>query len=103
MVIKLHLKQCLTSTLNPFRKVDEVEAELEFRYVTDADLKALQDVTSSYDKATGKAIPMDRRVNIDWWLDTYSKPLNKPTLDGFSMTMQMMIGKTCYSVQEWYW
>ena len=33
---------------------------------------------------------MDRRVNIDWWLDTYSKPLNKPTLDGFSMTMQMM-------------
>ena len=60
------------TSVESFRKVDEAQAELEFRYVTDADLKALQDVTSPYDKATGKAIPMDRRVNIDWWLDTYS-------------------------------
>ena len=71
MVITLHLKQCLR-TVESFRKVDEVQAELEFRYVTDADLKALQDTTSSYDKATGKALPMDRRVDIDWWLDIFN-------------------------------
>ena len=78
---KITFETMLDQPAESFRKVDEVQAELEFRYVTDADLKALQDVTSPLIK---QLVSNWIKSLIDWWLDTFMNHLN---IDGFSMTI----------------
>ena len=75
-----------------FRKIDEVEAELEFRYISEADLETLKSLTATFDSTTNYPTPMAREQDIDWWIDTYSKPMYKPSLDGFKMQMNVVSG-----------
>ena len=93
-----------------FRSVDNIEVELEFRYITSADLETLRNVTST-DPAVNQqrgysengapifktfngTSAFDTTVDIDWWVDTYTKPLTNPSLDGFSMKLSANNGGT---------
>ena len=35
-------------------------------------------------------IPFDKSVDVDWWVDNYTKPFTNPSLDGFSMSLSVM-------------
>ena len=83
-----------------FRSIDEVEAELEFRYVTPSDLETLKQLTSDGAGSLETSFaskrtptPMLRNVDLDWWVETYTKPMYKPSLDGFSMDMTILSGE----------
>ena len=95
-----------------FRSVDDVEVELEFRYITRGDLETLKNLTVSTRPADirrsevvsnieggevlrGAALDLqafDKTVDINWWVETYTKPLKNPSLDGFSMKLSASNG-----------
>ena len=93
-----------------FRSVDNVEVELEFRYISTADLQTLKNLTSAGNPKdqTGYRVDsnspiyktfetrtaFDTTVDIDWWVETYTKPLSNPSLDGFSMKLSANNGGT---------
>ena len=91
-----------------FRSVDNVEVELEFRYITTADLETLKNLTSFEPKNRNRMYDsnspifetfsgrtaFDTTVDVDWWVDTYTKPLSNPSLDGFSMKLSANNGGT---------
>ena len=128
----------IDSPSESFSKVDEIEAELEFRYIDINDLETLNQLTRSpaprYEPDTvqsksnnidkGKGFydprddlepisgtppvskrlpyyqdPLERIEDLDWWVETYTKPMNKPSLDGFKMNFAVrggyqLIGKS---------
>ena len=125
---KISFEDIFRETPESFRKIDEVEAELEFRYINPSDLEVLKQLTANttvptpgyipptpgagsiggfnafgepdFDFRIGSKktippvsadyIPFDKSVDVDWWVDNYTKPFNHPSLDGFSMTLSVM-------------
>ena len=122
------LQSIFSDAPESFRSVDDVEVELEFRYITQADLEILKNLTvkenvpdigsRTYDYdfefdggiggEYGFGKPQDIQngssnnyptlfqtdVDVDWWVDTYTKPLTNPSLDGFYMSLLATNGGT---------
>ena len=106
------LQSIFSDAPESFRSVDDIDVELEFRYITAGDLRVLQTLTTkNYDLIVGSRTDdlandapisagavsgnaFDTTVDVDWWVDTYTKPLTNPSLDGFSMKLLASNGGT---------
>ena len=112
------LQSIFSDAPESFRSVDDVEVELEFRYINLADLNTLKTLTSKpnfpdvgykdwepefqegppaeFEKRSAGIYPeaFDTTVDIDWWVDTYTRPLVNPSLDGFYMKLSGTNGGT---------
>ena len=107
----LILENIFRDTPESFRRIDNVEVKLEFRYITSSDLETLKQLTATdprlytdppkvggpvkppYEVMTSSKnpamsyTPFEKNVDVDWWVDTYTKPWLDCGMEGFSMSL----------------
>ena len=115
----LILENIFRDTPESFRRIDNVEVKLEFRYITSSDLETLKQLTvknpslytdpprkdpkpgvlppfkvdggkrdtTVYPTSVASYTAFETDVDVDWWVDTYTKPWLDCGMEGFSMSL----------------